>query len=475
MVSRNGLSVTADEPGDPAIGALKGLIRVLAYEHPDLRATLVDLDDAGDVVAALTAELASAGTDDVIAWRHGGRLVERLSRATLVERNADAPVRADGAYIVTGGLGGLGLVVARWLVDGGAARVVLTGRSEPSDSGTAAMAELRGRSEIVYVAGDIAAAGVAERLVDAAESGGLHLRGVVHSAAVLDDGLVTALNSESLDRVWAPKAAGALRLHQATASKDLDWWVAFSSVASLFGSPGQGAYASANAWLDALVAWRRAAGLPATSINWGQWSEVGIARTLTIDVLDPISPQEGIEAMESLVGQNLGQAGVARLRLDRAAAAFPEIAEIGYFANLVGELEAVDDSDWPGVDALRELEFAQAQELVLGRLRARVAAIMGYAGDAAVDPDQPLTELGMDSLMAVRIRNTVRGDFGVEPPVALLLQGATPKDLAGDLVRQLGLAAPEPEAPSDGLRDRAQQRAAARQRAASRRKTGQRA
>ena len=474
VVARDGLAVDADEPGDPAIGALKGLVRVLAYEHPDLRATLLDLDDDADVVAALMAELGSSGNDDLIAWRHDRRFVERLSRATLTASQRDAVVRRDGAYIVTGGLGGLGLVVARWLVDSGAGRVVLNGRSEPSEGHRVDLSELEARAEIVYIAGNIAAAGVAEQLVEAAEHTGLTLRGVVHSAAVIDDGLVTALSTESLDRVWAPKATGALRLHEATASKDLDWWVGFSSVASLLGSPGQGAYACANAWLDALVAWRRAAGLPATAINWGQWSDVGVARALTIDVLDPISPAEGIEAMESLVGQNLGQAGVARLRLDRAAAAFPEISQLGYFAHLVQELDAVGDSDWPGVDALRELEPKEAHEMVVARLRARISAIMGYADDSAVDPNQPLTELGMDSLMAVRIRNAVRGDFGVEPPVALLLQGASSKDLAADLVRQLGLVGPEPEEQSSGLRDRAQQRAAARQRAASRRKAGQR-
>lgn len=474
-MARGGLAVDAGEMGDPAVGALRGLVRVLAYEHPDLRTTLMDLDDGGDPVAALEAALVGAGDDDVIAWRGERRLVERLRRAPLAEHSKDRVIRPDGAYLVTGGLGGLGLVVARWLVDAGAARVVLSGRSEPSAAALEAIDRLRSAAEIVYIAGDIAAAGVAQQLVGAAESTGLELRGVVHSAAVVEDGLVSAMSGETLDRVWAPKATGALRLHEATASKDLDWWVGFSSVASLFGSPGQGAYASANAWLDALVAWRRAMGLPATSINWGQWSEVGVARALNFDALDPVNPAEGIEAMEALVGQDVGQAGVARLRLDRAAAAFPEISRIGYFADLVAELDSIADSDWPGTDALRALDPARALEMALTRLRARIAAIMGFADESAVDPDRPLTELGMDSLMAVRIRNTVRGDFGVEPPVALLLQGATPKDLAADLVRQLGMAAPEPaEEQSGGLRDRAQQRAAARQRAASRRKTGQR-
>ncbi|MBV8180917.1 MAG: SDR family NAD(P)-dependent oxidoreductase, partial [Mycobacterium sp.] len=248
LVSRNGLSVNAGEPGDPSIAALTGLIRVLAYEHPDLRATLVDLE--GDALAPLITELGSAlgGTgDDVIAWRGENRYSQRLSRATLDAAQRDPVVRRDGAYILTGGLGGLGLVVARWLVGGGAGRVVLNGRSEPSDEQRAVLAELEQRSQVVVVPGDIAALGVAERLVSAAEETGLALRGVVHGAAVIDDQIVAALSRDTLQRVWAPKAAGALRLHVATAARELDWWVGFSSTSSLLGAPGQGAYAAASA------------------------------------------------------------------------------------------------------------------------------------------------------------------------------------------------------------------------------------
>ena len=157
-------------------------------------------------------------------------------------------------------------------------------------------------------------------------------------------------------------------------------------------------------------------------------------------------------------------------------AAFPEISELGFFARLVEELDAVSDGgDWPGPDALRELDPHEANERVTARLRARISAIMGYPNESAIDPNQPLTELGMDSLMAVRIRNTARGDFGVEPPVALLLQGASLQDLTADLIGQLGLGGQDSAEQGNGLRDRAQQRAAARQRAATRRKAGRRA
>jgi phthiocerol/phenolphthiocerol synthesis type-I polyketide synthase D len=475
LVTRGGLAVH-DEPGQPGIGALKGLVRVLAYEHPELRTTLVDLDVTRDPAAALNAELGSTvsgSIDDVIAWRGEQRYVERLSRATLGEPMRDEVVRSGASYIVTGGLGGLGLVVARWLVDSGAGRVVLNGRSEPSDEQRAVLAELESKAEIVVVSGDVAAEGVAEKLVAAA--GESNLRGVVHAAAVLDDSLVFSMTRESLERVWAPKAAGALRMHQATSTLELDWWLGFSTTASLLGSAGQAAYACASAWLDALVAWRRAAGLAAAVINWGPWSEVGIAQSLVGSPLDPISPAEGVAALESLLATDRSHTGVTRLRPDRALITFPEIRNLGYFTSVVEELDATGDGgDWAGPDSLTGLDPDEAQRLMTDRLRARIAAVMGYADRSAVDPSVPLTELGMDSLMAVRIRNTARADFGVEPPVTLLLQGASLQDLTADLVRQLGLtghsAALEQD---DAVRDRAQQRAAARQQAAMRRKQGQ--
>jgi phthiocerol/phenolphthiocerol synthesis type-I polyketide synthase D len=356
--------------------------------------------------------------------------------------------------------------------------VVLNGRSAPSEAAEAVLADLGAGCEVVIELGDLAEPGVADRLVAAAEQSGRPLRGVIHAAAVLDDQLVGGLTRESLEAIWAPKAAGALRLHQALdekgADRQLDWWAGFSSMAALLGSPGQLAYACANAWLDALVLMRRAAGLPATAINWGQWADVGLARDLSFSVLDPMSPAEGLEALEAVLAADLTKVGVARLRLDRVAEAFPEIGDLGYFANLAAELDLSDvDDDWAGPDALREMDAAEVDRVVTARLRKRISAVMGFSADGAIEIDQPLTSLGMDSLMAVRMRNTVRADFGVEPPVALILQGATLADLAVDLIRQLGLAEASAERPN-AVRDRAQQRAAARQQAAARRKVRQR-
>ena len=260
----------------------------------------------------------------MVALREDGRHVERLSRATLVGGPHDAVVRADGSYIVTGGLGGLGTVVARWLVERGAGRIVLNGRSEPSDE----QREIRGQLAAPTSSSWPAISpppGVAERLVAAAEETGRAAAGIVHGAGVTGDGLVAALTRESLERVWAPKVAGALRLNAATADTEIDWWVGFSSMATMLGLPGQLAYATGNAWLDALMTWRRASGRPATAIDWGQWSAVGMSSMLTYSVLDPITPDEGIEALESLVGGPLTRVGVGRMRLDRAVAGDPGV------------------------------------------------------------------------------------------------------------------------------------------------------
>jgi len=473
LVTGGGLVARAGESGHPAVGALRGLVRVLAYELPDLHASLVDLDPNGDGLATLTTELQLADADDVVAWRGDHRFVERLNRATVDASRREHIVRANGSYVVTGGLGGLGLVVARWLVQRGAGRIILNGRSEPTEEQRAMLAEFAGRTQIDVVSGDISQPGVADALVSAAEQTGLVLRGVVHSAAVIDDGLVITMSKDSLHRVWAAKAVGALHLHHASAGHDLDWWVGFSSVASMLGSPGQGAYACANAWLDALAQWRRGSGLPATSISWGQWSDVGVAQSLSLSALDPITPAEGVEALEALLGSNTVKAGVARLRLDRAAAAFPEISDLGYFAVVAGELDDLDAAgDWAGPQALAGLPSEEAGRVVLDRLRLRVLAIMGYPDDWPLEPGSPLIELGMDSLMAVRIRNTARADFGVEPSVALLLQGASLNDLTADLIGQLGLARPHAAEQSTGLGARAQQRAMARHGAATRRRKG---
>jgi phthiocerol/phenolphthiocerol synthesis type-I polyketide synthase D len=470
LVTRDGLSVHDHEAGDPAIGALKGLIRnwrfpgeaarVLAGE-PDLGATLLDVGSA-DVVAALTDELSAATGDDVVALREDGRYVERLVRATLDGGHHEAVVRADGSYIITGGLGGLGTVVTRWLVERGAGRIVLNGRSEPSEAQREYMAGLGEGTEVVFVAGDIATAGVAERLVAAAEETGRPLRGLVHGAGVTGDGLVSALTREGLERVWAAKVAGALRLNAATTTRELDWWVGFSSMATLLGLPGQLAYATGNAWLDALMTWRRASGLPATAINWGQWSDVGMSRALTYSVLDPITPDEGIEALQNLVGGPLNRVGVGRLRLDRAVAATPEFRDLDYFGKVVSEFDAAvgvpsaehrATGDGAGAPAAAPPDWSTlSTEDRLSELQTRLQAILGRElrmSPSAINLDAPFPELGLDSMMAMTVLKETKKLVGRDVSANMLFNHPTISSLA---VYVAGLLAP-PDLPEEDTAD----------------------
>jgi len=468
LVTRDGLSVHDDEPGDPAIGALKGLIRnwrfpgeaarVLAGE-PDLGATLLDVGSA-DVLATLTTELAAATDDDVVAVRDDGRYVERMVRVSLDGGPHDAVVRPDGSYIVTGGLGGLGTVVTRWLVDSGAGRIVLNGRSEPSDDQRAYLDGLG--TDVVFVAGDIAAAGVAERLVAAAEETGKPLRGLVHGAGITGDGLVSALTRDGLQRVWTPKVAGALRLNAATAGKEMDWWVGFSSMATMLGLPGQLAYATGNAWLDALTTWRRAAGRPATAINWGQWSAVGMSSKLTYSVLDPITPDEGIEALQTLVGGPFNRVGVGRLRLDRVLAATPEFGQLPYFAQIAAEFghgvghgsaeHRVTVEDTGSALAAAPDWSTLSSEERLAELQTRLQAILGRElrmSPSSIKLDAPFPELGLDSMMAMTVLKETKKLVGLDVSANMLFNHPTIASLATYVA---GLLAPAevPEEDSGG-------------------------
>ena len=168
-------------------------------------------------------------------------------------------------------------------------------------------------ADIVVECGDIAAPGTAKRLVAVATATGLPLRGVLHAAAVVEDATLDNITDELIERDWAPKVNGAWNLHTATAAQPLDWFCSFSSAAALVGSPGQGAYAAANSWLDAFTKWRRAQGLPATAIAWGAWAEIGRATAVAEAAETAITPDEGAYAFEALLRHDRAYTGYAPL------------------------------------------------------------------------------------------------------------------------------------------------------------------
>ncbi|WP_234386713.1 SDR family NAD(P)-dependent oxidoreductase [Streptomyces scabiei] len=443
------------EPGTPYLACLRGLVRVLALEHPHLRASLVDIDKQPGAVEDLARELLAGGDADEIAWRAGTRLTARLSRADLSAQRNDkvAFTRPDGAYIITGGLTGLGLVTAGRLAEQGAGRIVLNGRRAPGPEAQAALAELRdGGASVVLVQGDIADPDVSTNLLGAALAEGHTLRGIAHCAGVLHDRLITDLEPADIDTVLRPKAVGARNLEAVIADHDLDWWVIYSSAAALLGSPGQSAYAAANAWLAAVAHHRRAGGLPATSIAWGPWENVGMAAGNQVLALEPIQMSEGMDVLQALVTLNRAHVGVVHLDTDRVLGAFPGLSAIPFFSDILGDGSPGTD-DWVGPHGIADLG-GSAADMVYARLVRRTAAIMGFMA-AELSETIPLTELGLDSLVAVRIRNAFRQDFGIDLPAPQLLRGANLRELGCAVLEQLGLdateatAGSEPTAPDD--------------------------
>jgi polyketide synthase 5 len=345
------------------------------------------------------------------AAEHTGKLVLDVPRTgefdVVLPPEQTHPFRSDGSYVITGGLGGLGLFLADKLSSAGCGRIILNGRSAPKTDALQAIEAIRARGTQVEVElGDIAAHETAARLVGAATATGLPLRGVLHAAALVEDAVLANITDELVERDWAPKAYGAWYLHEASESQPLDWFCSFSSAAAMVGSPGQGAYAAANSWLDAFTHWRRAKGLPASAIAWGAWAEIGRGQGMAEDASMAISPDDGAYAFDVLQRFNRGYTGYAPIAGTPWLTAFAQTSCFAEAFKSMGqgssgtsgfllELAELPREEWPA--RLRRLLSDQIS-LILRR---------------SVDPDRPLAEYGLDSLGNLELRTRVQTETGV--------------------------------------------------------------
>jgi acyl transferase domain-containing protein/acyl carrier protein len=447
----------AGTPRRLAVGQapLWGLGSVIALEHPELRCTRIDLDpleDAAEAAAKLHAELGADDREDQVALRDDARYVARLRRASLA--TAGPPdglrIRAGGAYLITGGLGGLGLRSARWLVEQGARHLVLVGRRAPSPVALEAIAELERRGARVTVEqADVARRQDVERVLARAAAELPPLCGVFHAAGVLDDGVLTQQRWERFATVLAPKVLGAINLATLTDGLDLDLFVLFSSGASMLGSAGQGNHAAANAFLDALAHDRRARGAPAVSINWGPWAEIGAAASAELGVrmvshgMGLMSPDEGIQALDAILRRSPVQIGVLPIDWSIFLGQFGVGKEPPVLAAFrregVGRGEHASPSEQePELRArLADTIPSQREGLLVTHVVDRVARVLRLADAEAIDLDQPLVELGIDSLMALELRNTLARAAGCPLPATLLFDCPTPRALTRLLADKL--------------------------------------
>ncbi len=381
-------------------GILRGVYeRVASGELPMPEFTTYPLADTATAIRVMSGA------------EHTGKLVLEVPH----EGQSDVPVppewapafRKDGSYIISGGLGGLGLFLAETMSEGGCGRIVLTSRSRPNVKAEETIELIRAAGgDIVVECGDITDPEVAARVVAAATATGLPVRGVLHAAAVVEDATLTNITDQLVERDWAPKAVGAWNLHTATLDEPLDWFCTFSSAAALVGSPGQGAYSAANSWVDGFTHWRRSQGLPATAIAWGAWAEIGRGAGFAESIDVSIEPDEGAYAFETLLRYNRAYTGYAPLV---GTAWLTEFAKRSPFAEAFQKMgQGKSDSS----EFLAELETVPMDEWP-ARLRRLVSDQISMILRRTIDPDRPLSEYGIDSLGNLEVRTRIETETGV--------------------------------------------------------------
>jgi polyketide synthase 12/myxalamid-type polyketide synthase MxaB len=358
-------------------------------------------------------------------------------------------VRGDATYLVTGGLGALGLQTAEWLVTRGARHLVLTGRSAPSPATAATVDRLRGSgAAIETVRADVSQRADVDRLFASIAASGVPLKGIIHSAGVLDDGVALQQTWDRLRRVFAPKVAGAWNLHLASAPLPLDFFVLYSSVASVLGSAGQANYAAGNAFIDTLAQLRQTQGLPATSIGWGRWGGGGMAASLKDGDQRRLSDAGFIEMDPDAAFATLASAIVSG-RAHVAIMAVDWVRYAAYRGQALPFLSLLDRTPpaataAPQVPALlaalRDAAPERHKSVVLQHVRRDVLAVLGLGGNKRLDDEQGLRDAGLDSLMALELKNRLQASTGQPLPSTLAFDYPTTAALAAFVSDVIGAA-----------------------------------
>ncbi|PYC77518.1 3-ketoacyl-ACP reductase, partial [Streptomyces tateyamensis] len=438
VVTRGAVALPGEDVTDLAAAAVAGLVRSANSENPG-RLLLADLDSA----SALDPAVLVAAGESQVAVRSGVVHAPRLVRVpTATEETVPAAEFGAGPVLVTGATGTLGRLLARHLVTAhGVRELVLVSRSGPAAAGAAELTELG--AQVKVVACDVTdRQAVAELLAETAP------RAVVHVAGVLDDGVIGSLTPERLAAVLRPKVDAALNLHELTRESELTGFVLFSSAAGLLGAPGQGNYAAANAFLDALATHRRAQGLPAQSLAWGLWAQdggmagslAGSDRSrLSRGGMIALAPEEGLALFDAAAAAE--PAAVVPVNLDLAAlrAQGDELSDL--FRGLVPAVRRRTASNRADTGALRTrlagLGEAERTAALLELVQDEVARVLGFGSGRAVEPERAFSEVGFDSLSAVEFRNALGEAVGMRLPATLVFDYPNPAVLARYLLDEV--------------------------------------
>lgn len=410
-----------------------------------------------EAVGAIAENLLRQVRASAVGAHVEGHEDKTLPEKTLVGnvRNGDTLFLPDATYLITGGLGVLGLLITHWMVQQGARHLVLVGRRGASNEATRTLNILRETgAAIVVMQADVAQE---EQLAEVLNRIGRTmppLRGIFHAAMQIEDGVLLQMDRERFSAAVKPKAHGAWNLHALTAEMPLDFFVLFSSAASLFGSVGQGNYVAGNAFLDALAHERSGLGLPALTINWGQWAEThlttrpGLKERLALLGMNPLPPERGFEALAWLLRHDVTQVAVMSVQWQKIFASFPAGMRPPMLAEVAPAFsdEATTKTETEHVvpldrEAFLSLPEDERQPWMVSHVRNLVAHVLRLS-PSEVSIEQPLNLIGgLDSLMAIEIKNRLETGLGIELPLVRLLEGPTIVEFAEIILQELGGAA----------------------------------
>jgi acyl transferase domain-containing protein/surfactin synthase thioesterase subunit/acyl carrier protein len=449
VVTRNVVSVSPDDsPSHPASAAVWGFGRSAALEHPQIWGGLLDLGaetSSSEEAARLLGEILQGDGEDQLALRNGRRFAPRLVRAPLPART-HAELDAKGTYLITGGLGALGIETARWLVSGRGVKhlVLVSRRGDQNPSAGLVANELAALgTEVRIVSADITKESDVRRLLEQIAESPSVLRGIFHCAGLLDDGILLQMSWEKLWRVMAPKVIGGWLLSELSRACNLECFVVFSSILSLTGSAGQSNYSAANAFLDALVVRRRAEGLPALALNFGPWAETGLAtvsgekgrQIWRARGTEYISSTLGVEALDAVLGSDFSHAVITVTKWPVFLQQFAKAP------SLYDELCKEAAPDVPAARAsldratlrlrLEEATPAQRRDILTAFVLEQAMKTLGITNP--IDTERSLADFGLDSLMSVTLLNRLEVPLGVKVSAAKLIQGPSVRQLADDL------------------------------------------
>ena len=451
LVTRGAQATDAREGANPAQATVWGFSHTLELEHPEFACRRVDLDPATNPDAETLAAELRRTSEPQVALRGDTRLLRRIAHEDLPSTGTPR-LDPERTCLIPGGLGGLGLAVADWLAGHGARHLALMGRSDPTDAAREAIAALEAQGVSVRVLkGDISVEGDIARCMDEiADMPPVGL--VIHASGALADGALVTMDWPQVETVMKAKVIGSWRLMQAVPEDAR--FVMFSSGASLAGSPGQANHSAANAFQDALASWMRARGRDAVAINWGLWGEIGAGADIAggYHGLRPISPEAGLAAF----GAILADTAASGPQIAVIDADWREVAELGASSLTLSELlprAAEATSDGPAAPAPQAADLGalidgtpknRRRAVLVDAIRGYVRKVLGAPPDDPLDVTEPLQQRGLDSLMAVELRNVLGGAVGRTLPATLIFDHPTITALA-DYLGTI-LAPPEPEA-----------------------------